>query len=149
MVQVKNSIIKTSPSVIIPSIVHGGQKPQQSDQTPQVSNQNLQFLEVSTQPPPGSTTSHSDFSMSTEIEGPETESLEGEVPIEYCNLGPIFEPFRFSLGEQSFKIDFDLRINLGRTNALNTVLVDCESPDYHMIFESQFMLRLINISNET
>ena len=71
------------------------------------------------------------------------ENEEANTPIEYCNLGPILEPFRFPIGEQSFQINFDLRINLGRTNEYETVLVDCEpNSDYQQIFQSQFMLWL-------
>ena len=62
------------------------------------------------------------------------------------SLGPVFEPLRFPIGEQSFKIDFDLRINLGSTNEYETVLVDCEpNSDGPWIFGSQIMLRFTNI----
>ena len=70
------------------------------------------------------------------------EAAEKEIPIEYCSLGSLFDPFIFPIGEQSFKINFDLRINLGRTNEYETVLVDCDSnSDHPLVFESQFMLR--------
>lgn len=72
-------------------------------------------------------------------------------PIEYCQLGSLFEPLIFPIGNQSFKIDFDLRINLGRTHEYETVLVDCEPKldypsDYPLIFESGLMLRFTKLT---
>ena len=65
---------------------------------------------------------------------------------QYCSLGSILDPFTFPIGEHNFKIDFDLRINLGRTHEYEAVLVDCEpNSDYPLVFESQFMLRFTNI----
>ena len=69
---------------------------------------------------------------------------------QYCSLGSILDPFIFPIGEHSFKIDFDLRINLGRTHEFEAVLVDCEPKsdypsDYPLIFESHFMLRFTNL----
>ena len=72
------------------------------------------------------------------------EASEVEIPIEYCSLGSLFDPFIFPIGKQSFKINFDLRINLGRTNDYETVLVDCDSYSDHLVFESEFMLRFTN-----
>ena len=72
------------------------------------------------------------------------EASEVEIPIEYCSLGSLFDPFIFPIGKQSFKINFDLRINLGRTNDYETVLVDCDPYSDHLVFESEFMLRFTN-----
>ena len=120
----KSSIIETGPSVIFPNIVAQNQQPQQSNQTPQQSNQELQHSALE---PALSPTDYPDF-------------------VEYCSLGSVLDPFTFPIGEHSFKINFDLRINLGRTDEYETVLVDCEpNLDYPLVFESQFMLRFTNI----
>ena len=124
----KSSIIETGPSVIIPNIVAQNQQPQQSNQTPQQSNQEPQHSDLEQALSP---TDYPDF-------------------VEYCSLGSILDPFTFPIGEHSFKIDFDLRINLGRTDEYEAVLVDCEPKsdfpsDYPLIFQSHFMLRFTNL----
>ena len=53
---------------------------------------------------------------------------------------------RLPIGEQSFKIQFDSRIHLGRIKQYETVIVDCEPNfDYRWVLQSQFMLRLSNL----
>ena len=151
--QVKSFNTETGKSAIISSTVAPDtitvvEQPQQSNQTPQPSNQ---IPQQSNQTPQNSNEVLYEFPfLPTVVEGPPEEldiEEEEKTPIEYCNLGSIFEPLIFPNGEQSFKIEFDLRINLGRPNVYETVLVDCEQRDsgYPLVFRSQFMLRFTNL----
>ena len=68
-----------------------------------------------------------------------------QVVIEDFKLESSREPFEFRIGEEDFKIQFDLRIDYGKSSNLKIVTVDCE-PNlvYHSIFRSELLSRFTN-----
>ena len=76
--------------------------------------------------------------------GPDIAS-DNTAPIEDFNLESSRDPFVFRIGEEDFKIQFDLRIDYGKSSNLKIVTVDCE-PNlvYHSIFRSELLSRFTN-----
>ena len=69
-------------------------------------------------------------------------SSDEETFAENCNSSPSIHSFHFPLGEESFKIEFDLRIHHGNINGYKIVRVDCKSvnPTFNRIFASDLLL---------
>ena len=67
-----------------------------------------------------------------------------QVVNEDFNLKSSRDPFAFRIGEEDFKIHFDLRIDYGKSNKLKIVTVDCEPNPYHSIFRSELLSRFTN-----
>ena len=69
-------------------------------------------------------------------------SSDEETFAEDCNSSPPIHSFDFPMGEESFKIGFDLRIHHGNINGYKIVRVDCQSknPTFSQIFASDLLL---------
>ena len=67
-----------------------------------------------------------------------------QVEIEDFKLESSRDAFVFRIGEEDFKIHFDLRIDYGKSSKLKIVTVDCEPNPYHSIFRSELLSRFTN-----
>ena len=76
--------------------------------------------------------------------GPDIAS-DDKAAIEDFKLESSRDPFVFRIGEEDFKIQFDLRIDYGKISQLKIVAVDCEpNLAYHSIFRSELLSRFTN-----
>ena len=68
-----------------------------------------------------------------------------QVEIEDSKLESSRDAFVFRIGEEDFKIHFDLRIDYGKSSKLKIVTVDCQpNLAYHSIFRSELLSRFTN-----